>query len=608
MTIVRLHQFALVGRDVDRTHTLAELQRLGCTHVEPGAGTRANPSDAPPRELDLGRPPREVLDALKVLARVDHPRRQAWADEPFDLDAVVDRVGALESRRLHLEDRRDFLEDRIEDLRHWGDFRLPEPGEIGPYRLWFYRVPNARMRELDDLPERGFDLPWQVVHRDARTSWVVVVSPTQPPANAMPVLRTRTGKVSLEQLRRELESVEQELEEIAANLHALTRWKSAIVRNLARAADRASLDAAHDACARDADGAVFVVRGFVPSAELPRLESLAAKSGAALVAAEPAPESRTPTLLDNPRHFGGGEELVQFYQTPGYRDWDPSPVVAFSFATFFAMILADAGYALLLGAGLLIGWRKLGRTEKGARIRLLVGGMLAAGVVYGAIVGSWFGVTPQHGFLAKLHVLPLDDFDSMMRVSVLIGAAHLALANTIVASRARTRARAVPPLGWVGVLAGGLVLWLAGPGQRPLGYGLVALGLLGILFFQSDRRIAGPLDVLKRLAAGALGLTNITRLFGDVLSYLRLFALGLASSSLAMTFNSLASDIQDAMPGIGLLFAIVLLVIGHAINLVLGLIGGLVHGLRLNFIEFYQWGLSEEGRPFRPFAKREVER
>ena len=92
-----------------------------------------------------------------------------------------------------------------------------------------------------------------------------------------------------------------------------------------------------------------------------------------------------------------------------------------------------------------------------------------------------------------------------------------------------------------------------------------------------------------------------------MLSYLRLFALGLASASLAITFNQLATDVAAAAPGLGLLFKILILTLGHTLNLALAIISGVVHGLRLNFIEFFNWGMDEEGYPFRPFHKKEAE-
>jgi V/A-type H+-transporting ATPase subunit I len=132
-------------------------------------------------------------------------------------------------------------------------------------------------------------------------------------------------------------------------------------------------------------------------------------------------------------------------------------------------------------------------------------------------------------------------------------------------------------------------------------------GLTAILFFTDVRPVDHWTDGLKRLLAGLLSLTNVTKLFGDVLSYLRLFALGLASASLALTFNQLAAQVADALPGLGFFFSLLILLLGHALNLALSLMSGVVHGLRLNFIEFFNWGMSEEGYPFKAFIKKETQ-
>jgi V/A-type H+-transporting ATPase subunit I len=101
-------------------------------------------------------------------------------------------------------------------------------------------------------------------------------------------------------------------------------------------------------------------------------------------------------------------------------------------------------------------------------------------------------------------------------------------------------------------------------------------------------------------------LTRVTAAFGDVLSYLRLFALGLASASLAIAFNNMAAGAWEAVPRVGILAAVAILIIGHSLNLLLAVASGFIHGLRLNVIEFFNWGLPEEGPLFRPFKKKGV--
>ena len=139
-------------------------------------------------------------------------------------------------------------------------------------------------------------------------------------------------------------------------------------------------------------------------------------------------------------------------------------------------------------------------------------------------------------------------------------------------------------------------------GYQHLGIGLLAGGFL-IIFLGGciGSKKSFPLKILDGLGS----LVGVSKLFGDVMSYLRLFALGLASASLAITFNQLAEQVYQTVPGLGLLLSILIVILGHGINLLLAVISGFVHGLRLNFIEFFNWGLTEEGYPFQAFAKKE---
>ena len=113
------------------------------------------------------------------------------------------------------------------------------------------------------------------------------------------------------------------------------------------------------------------------------------------------------------------------------------------------------------------------------------------------------------------------------------------------------------------------------------------------------------MDIIMRILDGLQGVTGITKIFGDILSYLRLFALGLAGASLSITFNNLAMQARE-IDGPGLLFSLLILLLGHSLNLLLSLMSAVVHGLRLNVIEFFNWGLSDEGYPFKAFSKKEI--
>jgi V/A-type H+-transporting ATPase subunit I len=509
--------------------------------------------------------------------------------------------------RRTTQDRRDFLLRRIQGLTPWGNFRLPKENELAGYKLWFYQLPVSQMEQLAELA-----LPWQEIYRDNRFSYITVVAREEPPHDGLSVPRTHTGALALEELQRQLLVAEIELEDIEAERQALSRWIYLIRHSLAQTEDRASLEFA---CTQtlERDG-IFVVQGWVARRDRNLIKRFARDYRLALMTEPPARDEIPPTLMSNPPVVSGGQDLVSFYQTPSYWSWDPSVVVFFSFALFFAMILADAGYSLAMAGLVAYFWRRLSGTLGGQRFRCMALTVLGAAFIYGVLVGSYFGLSPPtDSVLGWLHILDLNDFNTMMRLSVTIGCIHLALANAVVAWRVATFPAKAQPLGWIGVIFGGLLAWFGSSGFGPSvlqqgGIVLLVVGLVVVMLFAGVRRVNSIKSALFRLLDGLQSLTNITKVFGDVLSYMRLFALGLASASLAITFNQLADQIQEAVPGLGLLLSLLVLVLGHVINLALGIISGFVHGLRLNFIEFFSWGISEEGYPFRAFAKKEIEK
>jgi V/A-type H+-transporting ATPase subunit I len=199
-----------------------------------------------------------------------------------------------------------------------------------------------------------------------------------------------------------------------------------------------------------------------------------------------------------------------------------------------------------------------------------------------------------------MKLLDLNDFDTMMALSITIGALHLVLANLLMAWVRRDSQQRLSSIGWAVAVTSALLGWLLG--FTFLHWIVFTVGLVMVLLFSTAEKELN----ISRIISGLLALTNITKIFGDVLSYLRLFALGLASASLAITFNQLAADVGNALPGIGLLLHLLILLAGHLLNFVLTVVSGVIHGLRLNLIEFYNWSLADEGYPFQPFAKQEV--
>ncbi|WP_027158200.1 V-type ATP synthase subunit I [Methylobacter luteus] len=601
MAIVRLKKLTFCSLISEKSFILEELQKLGGVHL---IALKDDGSAA--AEIAYSKLVENVGKALKYLKRCAYKRLQVHDAENFDLDSVVKAVLDIQADRRKLFDKRDALLKRIQEIEPWGDFRLPEEELMRGLKLWFYIVPEQLMKRM-----WAVDLIWQVVHKDNLYSYIVVIADQEPSASIMPVARTHAGKVPLSRLKSQLNHIELTLQDLQAERESLTRWIDLIEANLDEVADKCNLLVAHS-LTLDRDD-IFIIQAWAPETELATFGQFAIQHQLALVAADPEAGEMPPTLLKNPESLAGGQEIISFYQTPGYFDWDPSVAVFFSFALFFAMILSDAGYAGLFMLLLAGKWRALGQSEAGLRLRMLAVVTLGAALIWGIIVGSYFGYSPRPDSVwGTLKLLDLNDFDAMMRLSIFVGVVHIALANIVMAYQRRSKRTALAPLGWLAVVIGGFLVWQASNQQndtvQQIGYGALAAGGLCLLMFSSERAIVKPLDWFWVFLDGLKSLTGLTEIFGNVLSYLRLFALGLAGASLALTFNRFAEQAYHAVPGVGLLLSILILLFGHFLNLALCLMSGVLHGLRLNFIEFYKWSVSDEGYPFKPFSKKGVYR
>ncbi len=596
MAIVPLAKFTLYGSADDKTLVLDGLQALGCMHLISLAASRDD--DALRRHHSP-----DAAEALKYLRASKDQRRNLREDNEFDFDRVVSEALLNQERQEDLRAERDELKQSVETLKPWGDFLLPSEDELGGLQFWFYVFPHHRLSLLENAAE-----PWHVVARDHRVAYVAVLGPEEP--QDIPIPPIQLDPRPLSQLESRLEAVETGLEELHWERVRLTRWIHLLSRTMGLAEDRADREQARRQTL-DAS-AMFAVQGWAPQAKREILTSFAREHGLAITIENATAKDSPPTLLANRGLATGGEDAVTFYTTPAYHSWDPSGIVFLSFSLFFAMIMADAGYAMLLAVFAISFWRRLGASASLLRMRRLFTSIVVFSIAYGMAVGSYFGMAPPaDSLLARLHFIDASNSTVMMQFSITIGVLHLVIANWAIAWSRRWSSVMLSSIGWSVALLGGLSYGFGTTGSEPNAtlteYGSWALGtgFVLILLFSSE---LSPLTLsvkqhAKRLLDGVLSLTKITRAFGDVLSYLRLFALGLASAQLAATFNGLISDAGSSV-GVSGLLTIMAVAFGHGLNFILAIMSGVVHGLRLNCIEFFGWSLADEGYPFQPFKKR----
>ena len=448
MSIVALQKVTIIGHFDDKLDVLNDLQRLGCLHLEClDPGTESGSKSAPSLISQ------EARDALRYLKDCPVQRRKFRRNKPFDAAEIQRKALANQKRMRELQDQRDFLVERIKGVRPWGDFEYPPIGEMDGLRLWFYLVPHHLM---EDVSETG--LTWEVIHRDNRHCYVVVVSKTEP--DQMPVGRTLIGEKSLSALEEQLDEVDHGIDQAQAERESLTRWTTLFEQRLSDLEARANRRMAAGWTLDEEP--LFALQGWTPLTAVPEIREYVRGRGMVFQAEDPHPGETPPTLLENDPRLAVGESLVGFYMTPGYRLWDPSKVVLFSFTLFFAMILSDAGYGLVLALGLLLFRKKLRSSAGARRFRVLLWLLSSATIVWGLIVGSYFGLAPAKGsILAQFKILDMNDMDSMMFLSILVGAAHVILANIMDAWRRRPSLSALAPVGWVITILAALCLFFA---------------------------------------------------------------------------------------------------------------------------------------------------
>ncbi|MDF1524066.1 MAG: hypothetical protein P1P87_14780, partial [Trueperaceae bacterium] len=395
----------------------------------------------------------------------------------------------------------------------------------------------------------------------------------------------------------EIEDVDRALQATRARLAELADARGAVEGWLRHAEEALQVEEARAGMGHV--GAVDVLSGFVPVDAVDRLRRAAATAGWALWVREVEDPDAAPTLLRNPRWVRPIGALFEFLGVvPAYGHVDVSVPFLIFFGLFFAMIVGDAGYGIvfLLLTELVVRRMRPATTRVVALLRFLS----IATIAWGLASGNVFGLAVLPSALASLRLDWLTEERNLIGLSFAIGAVHLTLAHAWNAVRFIGSRRALADLGWIATtwtmyfLARQLVLDDPFPALAWWSFGV---GVALIVAFTT------PWRLLRRewFQHALLPLTLVNN-FVDVVSYVRLFAVGAATFAVAGAFNDLAAGIGIGGPIGGVLAALVLF-FGHTLNVLLAAMGVLVHGVRLNTLEFAgHLGLPWTGHPYRPLA------
>lgn len=552
-------------------------------------------------------------DSGELRERADQLRRTASALRQFAADGgyhvpetssdmtngadTAETVSDLLARRSALNAEESSLRRRLEELELLGDFDgalLADLRKNGVNVIVCLGSSEdfERARAAEDVT------CCELSRRRGRVAFAVV-APEGADVSMYPAMRIGKDE-DPRKLSRRLDEVVSEQRHLRRRLTVLIKQCAAI--DAAAAAVTAKLDFSRVRDSLAEHGEIMTLSGFVPAPEMERIAEAAKRFGWGFMASDPEEGDNVPVLIQNTKFSRFIKPLFDFLDIiPGYRELDLSGVILIFFTIFYAMIIGDAGYGLLFLAGTGIAmWRLRGKPAARMPLKLMLI-LSIASIVWGVLCGSYFGVSWGG---VKYFADPKFKDKGIQLFCFILAVAQLTAGHLFQSFRNRQWRNVGANLGWTLVIWGNFlltVLLLVKPeGFNPLKvmYALYGVGLALILVCGLNWK--NPADLFQ-FPFSVIGS------FTDVLSYIRLFAVGMAGACIAQSFNGMGTGVIRSNPWLFLL-GVVVIVFGHLLNIALAMMSVLVHAVRLNTLEFSNHaGLSWSGQKFTPFKHNNKE-
>ncbi|MCP3967639.1 MAG: hypothetical protein GY750_12160 [Lentisphaerae bacterium] len=588
--IVPMKKVLLLCLMHDRVNALQKLRGLGVMHVE--VESLADTEDRSELQMLLSGIERAAIVLESRKSEHDKPR------DELSPKATYKKVSVLLEEMGRIDKDMEAMRRSHEALCPWGDFSHKLMQELAGKGVHVYCC-EAMETPYEELSKNA-DLTIMEIGRERGTVRFVVISDQEMSAEDLPLAvlpkdkRLRDVNDHMKKLQRRLKQINEELDYLASHAHQLEHYELEIKERLEFLTTRDSMQSHED---------IASISGFVPVKEEERLTASAEKHGWALLLEDPGPDDRVPTLITIPKVFRFIQPLFEFLGiSPGYNEIDASVGVMFFFVIYFGMIVGDAGYGSIFMLVTLIARAKLRGDKYKMPLRLL-GVLSASTMIWGGLSGNWFGLSaPGIEWLtgaAKNRNIQFFCF--------LLAVAQLSMGHIWRAILAGKLRKILGQLGWVIILWMNFFLTLELVVDRTGQFPGFMLPLYGVGAF-----LVATCDVNWRDPSEAFNLPfSFINSFVDMLSYIRLFAVGMAGFYIASSFNGMFASLLESSSGAWVILAVVLglvvILFGHCLNIALCMMGVLVHGVRLNTLEFSNHiGLTWSGTEFKPFKKNTI--
>ena len=588
ITQMKKYTFLVFHREYEAF--LEQLRDLGVVHVTEKAAGMAD--DAHLQEL---------------LAKADNARKLIAQGAP---DQLLNEKAALEQRIAATQKEAD-------KMAVWGDFSAERMEQLkaAGYTLRYFTCPKKLFQE-----EWGI-----VVAEQGATVYFVHVSKTSEPSELLNTVLELCQEQYLNQksaanLQKDVEGLNGLL--VAQNAR-IELWAKenipALENELKQLQEQIDWKRVTLNTDSEADGSLKILEGFCPIDQVPALDAVLEKQEVYYQAEDPTAEDNTPIKLRNNKFTQLFESLTGMYGWPNYGEFDPTPILAPFFLLFFAMCMGDCGYGILLMIiGVLIAKKKL-NIEMFDGLGPIITVLGVGTTVVGFFLGTFMGIdlyqaewVPQ-GLKSVMIKGEVMGYDIQMVLALCIGVFHICLAMVVKAicyTKQFGFKENIATWGWTLLIVGGLLVAILGMTILPAALfkgAIIAVGTvsaLAIYIFNTPGR-----NPLINIGAGLWETYNMaTGILGDVLSYIRLYALGLAGGMLGAAFNNLGLMVMGGSVEGAIWFQwipfVLILVLGHVLNLAMSALGAFVHPLRLSFVEYFKnAGYEGKGTLYKPFKK-----
>ena len=611
--ITKMTKYSFILMTGEKESFLEQLQELGVVDIS----RSEKPVDQDSSEM-LFKATR-AKKVLEYLEGIDYSKDADFeavskATVTVDDDAVS-YVEACRNRLVELNSSLNEAEKQMKARLPWGSYdkkALDSLSDLG-YKVRFYSVDKKR------FDQQWAELyPLQVIEEDEKKVWFVTVAPKSE-EYSFPVQEMASPDGTYAEAAAAAARIREDIILAKAGILNAKDYIPAIkeaCNNDLVELDRYLADSAGQNAAEDL---LTVFTGFAPVENEAELSEAFDKMGVLYIKEEAVEEDNPPIKLKNNWFARQFESFTGMYGMPVYSEFDPTSIVAPFYLLFFAMCLGDAGYGivlLLFGLMLNRGWVKFAMFDGLGTIISILG---AGTVVVGTVLGTFFGMSLAEAawvpqwlkscmIVGEVEVPGMGMFNVQMLLALAIGVFHICLAMTVKAigytKRFGFRAN-VSTWGWLLLIVGGLILAILGAGKfiapEAVKWAVIIIGTLsalGIYIFNTPGQ-----NPLINIGAGLWDTYNMaTGILGDVLSYIRLFALGLAGGMLGQAFNNLAEMVRGDNVITWIPFALILL-FGHVLNILMSSLGAFVHPLRLTFVEYFKnAGYEGKGAKYNPLS------